>query len=388
MDRPSGAGDPAPMRPFVFQTVPDIRFGAGATDGLPALLAERGASRVLIVTDEGVTRAGLVRPVRDMLAAAGLSVRLFDEVVADPPDHVVRAAGHAARGCDAVVGLGGGSPLDTAKLAAVLAREEQALDAMYGVDQVTASRLPLVLVPTTAGTGSEVTPIAIVTTGETTKAGVVSPRLYADAALLDPSLTRGLPAAVTAATGVDAMVHAVEAYTSKRLKNPISDALAREALRLLARAVPRSVADGADETARGEAMLGAMLAGQAFANAPVAAVHALAYPLGGQFHLPHGLTNSVVLPHVLRFNLPEAAPLYAALSADVGGAPGDAEGFVARLEAICDEVGLRQPLSSLGVSHNHLPGLAEDAMRQTRLLQNNPREVTYEDALAIYEAAL
>ena len=376
------------MTPFTFQTVPDIRFGAGVTDGLPAWLAERSARRVLIVTDAGVALAGLVAPVEGALRGAGLDVSVFDAVTADPPDAVVLAAGRAAAGRDAVIGLGGGSPLDTAKLASLLARGEQPLDAMYGVDQVTASRLPLVLIPTTAGTGSEVTPIAIVTTGETTKAGVVSPRLYADAAFLDPALTRGLPAEVTAATGVDAMVHAIEAYTSKRLKNPLSDALAREALRLLSRAVPRAVADGADENARGEAMLGAMLAGQAFANAPVAAVHALAYPLGGQFHLPHGLTNSVVLPHVLRFNLEAAGPLYAELSQDVGGAPGDAGAFVARMEAICEAVGMRQRLSALGVSHNHLPGLAEDAMKQTRLLQNNPRAVSYDDALAIYEAAL
>ena len=388
MDRGGAPRELAAMRPFAFQTVPDIRFGAGATDGLAAWLAERGARRVLIVTDEGVARAGLLAPVRGALAAAGLDVRVFDEVVADPPERVVLAAGRAARGRDAVVGLGGGSPLDTAKLAALLAREEQPLGEMYGVDRVSASRPPLVLVPTTAGTGSEVTPIAIVTTGEATKAGVVSPRLHADMALLDPALTRGLPPPVTAATGVDAMVHAVEAYTSKHRKNPLSDALAREALRLLARAVPRAVADGADEAARGEAMLGAMLAGQAFANAPVAAVHALAYPLGGRFHLPHGLTNAVVLPHVLRFNLPEAAGLYAELSGDVGGTPGDAESLVARLEAICEQVGLRLPLSSLGVRPGHLPGLAVDAMTQTRLLRNNPRAVTHADALAIYEAAL
>ena len=376
------------MQPFTFRTVPDIRFGLGTTNGLPEWLAERGSRSVLIVTDAGVVKAGLAEPVAASLRAAGLNVRVFADVTADPPDSVVQAAGDAARGRDAVIGLGGGSPLDTAKLAALLAENQQPLSEMYGVDQVTADRLPLALIPTTAGTGSEVTPIAIVTTGETTKAGVVSPRLYADAAFLDPALTRGLPAHVTAATGVDAMVHAIEAYTSKRLKNPVSDALAREALRLLSRAVPRAVENGGDETARGEAMLGAMLAGQAFANAPVAAVHALAYPLGGQFHLPHGLTNSLVLPHVLRFNLDAARHLYADLSGDVGGILGDADSFVTCMASLCEAVGMRRRLSEFGVSHNHVPALAEDAMKQTRLLQNNPREVTYDDARAIYEAAL
>ena len=380
------------MRPFTFQTVPDIRFGVGAAEALADVALARGAGRALIVTDAGVAGAGLVDPARQALTDAGLRVSVFADVVADPPEAVVLACAEAAQDTALVVGLGGGSPLDTAKLAAVLAGGQQPLAEMYGVDRVTADRLPLVLVPTTAGTGSEVTPISIVTTGETTKAGVVSPRLYADTAILDPALTRGLPAHVTAATGVDAMVHAIEAYTSKRLKNPVSDALAREALRLLSVHVEGAFADGANDDHRGGAMLGAMLAGQAFANAPVAAVHALAYPLGGRFHLPHGLSNSLVLPHVLRFNLPEAGAMYAELAEDVcGHAEGSeearAEAFVARMEALCEAVGMRRRLREFGVSHNHLPGLAEDAMKQERLLVNNPREVTLEDARGIYERA-
>ena len=380
------------MRPFTFQTVPDIRFGTGAAEEVASVAKDRGARRVLVVTDAGVRDAGLAAPVLDALREGGCEVSVFADVVADPPERVVLACGEAARGADLVVGLGGGSPLDTAKLAALLATGTQALPDMYGVDRVTAARLPLVLVPTTAGTGSEVTPIAIVTTGEATKSGVVSPALYADTAILDPRLTRGLPAHVTAATGVDAMVHAIEAYTSKIKKNPVSDALAREALRLLSVHVQGAFEDGADDDHRGGAMLGAMLAGQAFANAPVAAVHALAYPLGGQFHLPHGLSNSLVLPHVLRFNLPDAAPMYAELAEDVcghaeGSVEARADAFVARMEALCEAVGMRRRLREFGVSEGHLPGLAEDAMKQARLLQNNPRAVTEEDARGIYERA-
>ena len=381
------------MRPFTFQTVPDIRFGACAAEEVVRAADEFGTGQVLIVTDRGVREAGLVDPVIDALRAKNRQVTVFDEVVADPPEAVVTACGRAAARCGMVVGLGGGSALDTAKLAAVLASGEEPLEDMYGVDRVSTERAcRLVLVPTTAGTGSEVTPIAIVTTGETTKAGVVSPELYADVAILDPSLTRGLPPHVTAATGVDAMVHAIEAYTSKRLKNPVSDALAREALRLLSVHVEGAFREGANEDHRGGTMLGAMLAGQAFANAPVAAVHALAYPLGGQFHLPHGLSNSVVLPHVLRFNLPAVAPMYAELAEDVcGHAEGSedarAEAFVARMEALCEAVGTRRRLREFGISHNHLPGLAEDAMKQKRLLVNNPREVTLDDARGIYERA-
>ena len=375
------------MRGFAFQTVPDIRFGAGVLAEAAEIVAKRGVKRVLVVTDEGVRGLGLIDPLLATLKAARMSTEVFSEVVADPPERIVLAAGEAAKGADLVIGFGGGSPLDTAKLAAALGTGRQPLRDMYGVDQVTASRLPLVLVPTTSGTGSEVTPIAIVTTGETTKSGVVSPVLYADTALVDPDLTIGLPAEVTAATGIDAMVHAIEAYTSRHKKNPVSNALAREALRLLSVHVTGAVRDGARRDHRAGAMLGAMLAGQAFANAPVAAVHALAYPLGGQFHLPHGLSNSLVLPHVLRFNLPEARPLYAELSREVGGAPGDADAFLARIQTLCEEAGLARKLREFGISHNHLPGLAEDAMAQTRLLQNNPREVTEADALAIYEAA-
>ena len=194
-------------------------------------------------------------------------------------------------------------------------RSDQALADIYGIGNVTGKRLPLVQVPTTAGTGSEVTNIAIVTTGATTKMGVVAPQLYADLAILDAALTLGLPPIVTAATGIDAMVHAIEAYTSKHKKNPLSDALAREALSLLSSNLIRACEQGDNLEVRQAMLLGACLAGQAFSTAPAAAVHALAYPIGGIFHVPHGLSNSLVLPHVLRFNLPNAAKLYAELAA-------------------------------------------------------------------------
>ncbi|TXM88309.1 iron-containing alcohol dehydrogenase, partial [Methylobacterium sp. WL103] len=227
-----------------------------------------------------------------------------------------RAAAAFARasGSELVLAIGGGSALDTAKLVAYLARSHEALDAIYGVGLAKGARLPLILVPTTAGTGSEVTPIAIVTTPTQEKKGVVAPRLLPDWAVLDPELTLGLPAAVTAATGIDAMVHAIEAYTSRHRKNPISDGLARQALGLLACHIRTACADGGDVEARSGMLLGSMLAGMAFANAPVAAVHALAYPVGALFHVPHGLSNALVLMGVLRFNLPEAQALYAELA--------------------------------------------------------------------------
>jgi alcohol dehydrogenase len=282
--------------------------------------------------------------------------------------------------------------MDVAKLIAVLAASDQPLGDMYGVGKVRGPRLPLVQVPTTAGTGSEVTCVSIVTTGATTKAGVVSPHLYADMAVLDAELTLDLPAPVTAATGIDAMVHAIEAYTSAHKKNPLSDSLARQALALLSANLLRACRDPHDRQAREAMLLGAMLAGQAFANAPVAAVHALAYPLGGHFHVPHGLSNSLVLPHVLRFNADAARELYAELAAIVvpastGTSAQRCAAFIDYCAELSPQTGIASRLSEVGVAQGDLDRLADDAMLQTRLLVNNPREVTRADAFAIYQAA-
>jgi alcohol dehydrogenase len=308
---------------------------------------------------------------------------------------VVEAAVEFARRheVELVIGLGGGSSMDVAKLVAMLAGSAQRLADVYGIGKVSGARLPLVQVPTTAGTGSEVTNIAIVTTGTSTKMGVVAPQLYADLAVLDASLTLGLPPAVTAATGIDAMVHAIEAYTSKHKKNPMSDLLARQALSLLSQNLLNACEDGSDLKARQAMLLGACLAGQAFSNAPVAAVHALAYPIGGIFHVAHGLSNSLVLPHVLRFNLPDAATRYAELAALVvphasGSDEARAHALIVAMQQIATVTGIETTLQQVGVTEADLDRLADDAMLQTRLLGNNPREVTREHARAIYAAAL
>jgi len=386
------------MQPFSFATTAQIICESGSARRLASLCRERGASSVLIVSDPGITRLGLLADVLPGFAAEGLSVQVFDQVLADPPEAVVLAAVEQAKAArtDLVVGFGGGSSMDVAKLVALLAHPDctQALADIYGVGNAKSRRLPLIQVPTTAGTGSEVTQIAIVTTGETTKMGVVSPLLLPDLALLDADLTLGLPPAVTAATGIDAMVHAIEAYTSALKKNPLSDLLAREALRLLAANLESVVRDGNNREARQAMLLGACLAGQAFANAPVAAVHALAYPLGGHFHIPHGLSNALVLPHVLRFNAPAATLLYADLAPLVLGdrlRPGDTasytEQLIDELAALSLRTGLPTRLRDAGVPEAMLPQLAADAMLQQRLLVNNPREVSEADALAIYQTA-
>ena len=383
------------MQPFTFNTVARVVSAAGAALNLPDHCAALRVERPLLVTDPGLIQIGLVQPVIAALESAGLQVTLFDQVREDPPEATVEAAAEQAReaGVDGVIAVGGGSSMDVAKVVAALVGGDQTLQAMYGVDQVSGTRLPLILVPTTAGTGSEVTPVAVITTGETTKAGVSSAVLLPDIAVLDADLTLGLPPAVTAMTGVDAMVHAIEAYTSRHKKNPLSDNLARQALHLLSRNIRTAVLDGGNREARANMLLGAMLAGQAFANAPVAAVHALAYPLGGHYHIPHGLSNSLVLPSVLEFNAPAASDLYAELAELVidepvpGSAQDKTRALIQAMRKLIEDVALPATLQQAGVDESALDMLAQDAMLQQRLLVNNPREVTYDDALAIYKAA-
>ncbi|WP_374363427.1 iron-containing alcohol dehydrogenase [Pseudoduganella danionis] len=383
--------------PFAFSTVAHIVAEPGAAANLGAHLRQHfpHARRALFITDAGFLRTGLVQAPLASVKAAGLACEIYSEVIADPPEKTILDALDMARvaGSDIIIGIGGGSSMDVAKLVAVLANSDQALSAIYGIGNVVGHRLPLVQIPTTAGTGSEVTNIAIVTTGATTKMGIVAPQLYADLALLDAELTLGLPPAVTAATGIDAMVHAIEAYTTRHKKNPLSDMLAKQALGLLSANLLQACEHGGDLAARQAMLLGAMLAGQAFSNAPVAAVHALAYPIGGNFHVPHGLSNSLVLPHVLRFNMPVAMPLYAELAEVVvpqasGSTEARAEALVVAMEQLAAAAGIERRLQQVGITEQDLDKLADDAMLQTRLLGNNLRHVGHADARAIYAAAL
>ena len=382
------------MNPFSFNTTPSLRMGAGLAGELGQITRPICGDQVLLVTDPGMMATGLVQQATDCLRTAGVEVTLFDQVQADPPEEIVLRAAQYARRATGVIGFGGGSSLDVAKLAALLAASNQPLVEAYGIGNAQGPRLPLVLVPTTAGTGSEVTPISIVTTGASEKMGVVSPLLLPDLALLDPELTLGLPAHVTAATGIDAMVHAIEAYASVNANNnPISRALAVEALGLMGRMLLRTVQKPDDLEARTGMLLGSMLAGQAFANSPVAAVHALAYPIGGHYKVPHGLSNALVLPHVLRFNAQVAPEAYAELLPHVFPdlpAMNVAEAAMKFAQGMADlsqACGLEQGLREMGIARKVLPKLARDAMNQTRLLVNNPRPLDEAAAMQIYEAA-
>ena len=381
------------MTDYRFSYGPRLVSGTGASRRLGEFLPE---GPCLFVTDGQILSLGLARGALESLEAAGAEPVIFDAVEADPSRDTLMAAADMGRaqGCVSAVGFGGGSPMDVAKLAAYLIRSGDDLDTLWGVDQARGQRLPLILVPTTAGTGSEATPVAVVTLGQAEKKGVSSPTLIADVALLDAELTMGLPRPVTAATGMDAMVHAIEAYTSAQLKNPMSDLLAREALRLLDANLLTACERPGDRKAREAMLLGAHLAGIAFANAPVAGVHALAYPLGGHFHVPHGLSNALMLPHVLGHNMAAAMTSYAELgrwldpSLGHVGDQGQASAFVERLRTLARATGLPQRLSDVGVAAGDLDLLASEAMKQERLLVNNPCPISQADARRLYEAAL
>ena len=379
------------MRPFTFNPGPRLLAGP---DQAEALAAKLPPGPCLFVTDQALVRLGLTDSYRQAIGTERELV-VFDAVEADPSKETLLAATEAGRSArvTSVIGLGGGSPMDVAKLAAYLLGSGDELDEIWGVGLATGQRLPLALVPTTAGTGSEATPISVITCEGGVKLAVNSPPLIADWAVLDATLTLGLPRQVTAATGIDAIVHAVEAFTSARLKNPLSDALAREALRLLSSNLLTAIEQPGDEEARSAMLLGAHLAGLAFSNAPVAGVHALAYPLGGLHHLPHGLTNALMLRHVLGHNLEAAREHYAELAEIIDpdcagqGSQARAAFLIERLDRLAQDSGLALRLRDHGIAFDEAPLLAKEAMKQTRLLVNNPCEISESDAQRLYEAA-
>ena len=380
------------MRPFTFNPGPRLFSGEGSALSLADVLP---AGPCLFITDKDVVGLGLTEAFRDALEAGGRQVILFDAVEADPSKATLLAAVEHGRRHDVthVVGFGGGSPMDVAKLAAYLLRSGDELESIWGVGLAAGKRLPLALVPTTAGTGSEATPVAVITCEGGEKRGVNSPALIAEWAALDASLTLGMPRALTAATGIDAIVHAVEAFTSARLKNPMSDMYAREALKLLSANLIRACEQPDDLAARSAMLLGAHLAGLAFSNAPVAGVHALAYPLGGIHHLPHGLSNALMLRVVLQHNAEAARDHYAELAEILSpecsgqGSQSKCAILIDRLDRMVLESGLAPRLRDHGIPAEDIPMLASEAMKQQRLLVNNPCPIKEADARRLYEAA-
>jgi alcohol dehydrogenase class IV len=380
----------------LFSTTQRVAFAQGAVNNLVSEIKRLGAYKPCIITDPGLMSTGLVEKVQNILKDGGLESCLYGKVQADPPYELVDQTVELVKseGADCVIGIGGGSSLDMAKVTSVMVKNPGSVSDYFGIDLIKNKGLPLILIPTTAGTGSEVTPIVILSDeGEKLKKGVVSPYLYPDCALLDPELTIGLPPAVTTATGMDALIHAVEAYTSKNA-TPMSDILAKEAMQLIFGNLRSAYADGTNAEARGNMLRGSMLAGMAFANAGVTAVHAFAYPIGAEFHIPHGIANTIMLVPVMRFNMLGNLERFADL-AEIFGQP--TEGLSTRqaalkavdsLAELAEDLKVPQHLKDYGVKESNVPELAEGVLKVTRLLANNPRKLELADAEAIYRAAL
>ena len=383
-------------RPFAFTGAKKIVFGNGTFDTLPDHIRELKASRPLVVLDKNLAGTGFRDRVKELLNKEGFKMTLFDkQVEAEPRLEVADEGAKAAlKGkCDIVVGIGGGSAMDIAKAVAVLAANNKKAADYLGLNKVPGPGLPKIMVPTTAGTGSEVTFTSVfVRQNLKKKEGMNSPYLYPELALLDPTLTLSLPPVATASTGVDALCHAIESYTSVNA-SPMSEMFSLEAIQLISSSLRTCVHDGANLEAREKMLLGSLYAGLGLANAGVGAVHSLSYPLGGKYGVSHGLANTVMLPYVMSFNLPGALEKFTVIAEVMGEIIDDlplreaAYLAVEAVQSLIEDCGIYTTLEDLNIPEEDFPELAKVAMTVTRPLENNPRKVTIEDAIEIYGEA-
>lgn len=372
-----------------------IVFGQGSIAALGELARELKATKFIVVADRALDGLGLLAPALKSLEQAGLGGETYTEV--EPEPYLDNADGAAAIGreinADLVVGVGGGSAMDTAKAAAALVANDGSAEDYIGLNLVPRASVPTIMIPTTAGTGAEVTFTAVFTNRETkAKGGINSTYLFPQLALLDPDLTLSLPADVTATTGMDALTHAVESVTS-RSSTVFTEALALSALRLISENLRRAVFQGDDGEARERMLLGSLLGGMALADAGVGAAHALAYPLGGHYRIPHGLANAILVPHVMEFNLPAADKQFALIARAMGESGGglspraEAARAVEAVRVLCRDIGIPASLADLGIPRSDIPMLAEGALKVTRPVENNPRKLDMEQAEALYQKA-
>jgi len=368
-----------------------IRFGRGVSALAPEELRRLGLSRPFIVTDKGVVAAGILGRFAEPFARAAIGHAAFDGVAPEPPFTCVADACRAllgAGGADCIIALGGGSVMDTAKLVAATALDGRDAASLAGIGKVGRRSLPLVCVPTTAGTGSEATPVAIFSDPVSgTKSGVVDPCLVPDLVLLDPELTDALPPLPTAAAGMDALIHALEAYIA-RIATPLARGLALEAAHAIGPSLRPVCADGGNQAARDGMLLGANLAGLAFANSSCCAVHALALPLGGRFHIAHGVTTGCLAGATMRHNLPAVGADIERFAGALGWKDTRPGAFADQLDGLADAIGLRRAFKATAVPPEALSGLAAEAVRNRRLMDPNPRPINEAEAVAIYRAAL
>lgn len=381
----------------VFKTCPRVTSGRDCCrDAVTAEAAALGIRKLLLVCGQTIMRLGIAQELAETLGGHGIETRIFDAVEPEPSVNTAQAAGRLAReaGVDGVLGIGGGSSLDIAKVCAVLATNAGSPRDFFGVEKIPLAGLPLILVPTSAGTGSEATDIAILSDEEAgLKIGIASRYLLPASVILDPALTLSMPPAITASSGMDALIHAMEALTSVRA-TPLTDIFAAEAIRLIASSLRKAWARGDCLEPREAMQTGSYYAGVAFCNAGVTAVHAFAYPIGAEFHIPHGIANSLMLLPVFRFNLVANPEGFARIAALLGepvaglGAREAAGRGLAALEALLDDLRITRGLAHYGVTAEAVPRLAAGALKAQRILANNPRGLSLEDAESIYTSAL
>jgi alcohol dehydrogenase class IV len=384
-----------PSKTHVFYSPTKIIVGLNSASQVAQEVRQFGGRRVLIVTDPGVVAADLIAPVESSLKAGNVAYVIYDGVEPEPPSRVIDrgAEMYQAKGCDLVLGVGGGSSLDVAKGISLLATNKGKILDYCGVDQVPQNGAPTILMPTTAGTGSEVTRVLVLTDEEqNTKNVVFTPYALANAAIVDPLLTLSMPPSVTADTGMDAMVHAIETYVSMNA-TVFSDILAERAIELIADYLPTAWAKGSNTDARYHMSLAATLAGMAFGSGGLGAVHALAYPLGTEYHMTHGRTNAIMLPHVMRYNIPGSPERYARIAELMGK---DIEGYslmeaaelaVESIGELLDTIEVSCQMQDYGIPEADLPALADGGMKQARLFVPNPRDLNREDVESIYQDA-
>jgi alcohol dehydrogenase class IV len=380
------------MNPVTLLQPPRIVFGDGCAANCVELLSQRGIRSALLVPSKSILPQ--IQPLLESLKQTGCAITQTAPVPAEPTIAMFEAALNQARAVDVevVLGIGGGSAMDVAKLVAALTRGSQRVQDVLGINRVNGRGPFLVCLPTTAGTGSEVSPNAVLLDeSDELKKAVISPHLVPDAAFIDPRLTWSVPPAVTAATGLDALTHCIEAYANK-VAHPVVDTYALQGMRLIAAHLARAVMDGSDVEARANLALGSLYGGLCLGPVNTAAVHALAYPLGGRFHVAHGVSNAVLLPHVLNFNLSAAPERYAEVAVALGiarngSALGTAQRGVERLMQLSRSCHVPEHIADLGVPRDAIPSMARSAMTVTRLLKNNLRPITESDAVQIYEAA-
>ena len=379
---------------YQFQTPTKIISGIGSTAEIIKELNDLYAKKVLLITDPGLVQAGVAQQVVEMLKQAAVEVEIFDAVEPDPSIQVATKAAEMAKNVKAnvLIALGGGSAIDTAKSAALLVTNGGYLKDYAGVNKVIKPILPLIAVPTTAGTGSEVTIFAVMSDPEKQEKFTISSALIAPAvAVLDPLLTLKLPPSVTAFTGMDALTHAIEAFTSS-IAQPATDALALSAIKLVLKHLPVAVGRGDNIKARDGMLQASLLAGIAFNNAFLGLAHAIASPLGGHFHVPHGLANAVMLPYVMEYNLPTAVRRYAEIGCALGlQAVGDtpravAEKTVAAITQLARDINIPEKLSNIGAKEELLPLVARDALKSIQL-KFNVRNASEKEILALLQKA-